>query len=247
VGAVIPVLYNVGDTAMILSAKVITVLRDNDGTVLSLDVEYICDNTIERGVMLGRVKVSGDAPSPTPFLLALQETLNRIGGLTPNRADLHAELTASVDFQLWMQMLSHQAMTARDVSSIFAHVFSCISKLQAPVRSEPFTEWTSEYLRLIASASSFEAAIPLLPLVFEFAGAAIDEIRRDVSLLSTLPTTLHLTSSYYSSTTFSVLVCCSLIFCSIPSIGAPFYSFGISLRLLQSIMLYPIPVHLYLP
>jgi hypothetical protein len=230
VGAVIPVLYNVGDTAMILSAKVITVLRDNDGTVLSLDVEYICDNTIERGVMLGRVKVSGDAPSPTPFLLALQETLNRIGGLTPNRADLHAELTASVDFQLWMQMLSHQAMTARDVSSIFAHVFSC-----------------SEYLRLIASASSFEAAIPLLPLVFEFAGAAIDEIRRDVSLLSTLPTTLHLTSSYYSSTTFSVLVCCSLIFCSIPSIGAPFYSFGISLRLLQSIMLYPIPVHLYLP
>ena len=183
-GAVIPVLYNIGDTAMILSARVIAVHRDSDstgGSVGSVDVEYICDSTVERGVMLGRVKVSGDAPSPTPFLLALQEILNRIGGLTPNRADLHAELTASVDFQLWMQMLSHQAMTARDISAIFAHVFSCISKLQAPVRSEPFAEWTSEYLRLIASSSTFEAVIPLLPLVFEFAGAAIDEIRRDVS------------------------------------------------------------------
>lgn len=197
---------------MILSAKVIAVIRDSQdegspamqgqgGSVLSLDVEYICDNTIERGVMLGRVKVAGDAPSPTPFLLALQDTLNRIAGLTPNRADLHAELSASVDFQLWMQMLSHQAMTARDVSAIFAHVFSCISKLQAPVRSEPFAEWTSEYLRLISSSSSFEALIPLLPLVFEFAGAAIDEIRRDVSppprLTSPRITSHHIMLSHY--------------------------------------------------
>ena len=216
-GAVIPVLYNIGDTAMILSARVIAVHRDSDstgGSVGSVDVEYICDSTVERGVMLGRVKVSGDAPSPTPFLLALQEILNRIGGLTPNRADLHAELTASVDFQLWMQMLSHQAMTARDVSAIFAHVFSCISKLQAPVRSEPFAEWTSEYLRLIASSSTFEAVIPLLPLVFEFAGAAIDEIRRDVSHYTSPHLLVLLLSFQLSRASFFILsyiVLCSVL------------------------------------
>ena len=142
---------------------------------------YLCDNTVEKGVLLGRVKMADDVPSPAPFLLAMQDILNRVAELTPNRSDLHSELTASVDFDLWMQMLSHEAMTARDVGVIFAQLFGCISKLQAPVRAEPFSAWTSEYLRLISSCGSFGTVIPLLPIAFEFAGAAVDEIRRDVS------------------------------------------------------------------
>lgn len=176
---------------MILSSRVVAVNREMEplvegagagaGAVLSLDVMYLCDNTVEKGVLLGRVKMADDVPSAAPFLLAMQDLLNRVAELTPNRSDLHSELTASVDFDLWMQMLSHEAMTARDVGVIFAQLFGCISKLQAPVRAEPFSAWTSEYLRLISSCGSFGTVIPLLPIAFEFAGAAVDEIRRDVS------------------------------------------------------------------
>lgn len=170
---------------MILSSRVVAVNREpvveGAGAVLSLDVIYLCDNTVEKGVLLGRVKMADDVPSPAPFLLAMQDILNRVAELTPNRSDLHSELTAFVDFDLWMQMLSHEAMTARDVGVIFVQLFGCISKLQAPVRAEPFTAWTNEYLRLISSCGSFGTVIPLLPIAFEFAGAAVDEIRRDVS------------------------------------------------------------------
>ena len=172
---------------LILSSRVIALNREpqieGTGVILSLDVMYLCDNTVEKGVPLGRVKMANDIPSPAPFLLALQDILNRVAGLTPNRSDLHSELTASVDFDLWMQMLSHEAMTSRDVGGIFAHLFGCIAKLQAPVRAEPFAAWTREYLRLISSCRNFGTVIPLLPIAFEFAGAAVDEIRRDVSNL----------------------------------------------------------------
>lgn len=175
-----PVMYNMGDTTMILSARVVATHRESE-VLMTMDVEYLCDKVLEKGVPLGRVKTSSDMPSPTPFLLALQDSFNRIAALTPNRADLHAELTASVDFQLWMQMLTHGAMTVSDVTAIVMHLFSCITKLQAPARSEDFTAWTSAYNRLLSSSSDFESIIPLLPLVFEFVGAAIEEIKRDVS------------------------------------------------------------------
>jgi hypothetical protein len=200
---------------MILSSRVIAVNREaliegssGTGAILSLDVMYLCDNTVEKGVLLGRVKMANDVPSPAPFLLALQDILNRVAGLTPNRSDLHSELTASVDFDLWMQMLSHGAMTPRDVGGIFAHLFGCISKLQAPVRAEPFAAWTNEYLRLISSCRSFDTVIPLLPIAFEFAGAAVDEIRRDVSIFLTQLKFCH--PLPYSTSTSLMLRCCPI-------------------------------------
>ena len=75
---------------MILSSRVIAVNREaliegssGTGAILSLDVMYLCDNTVEKGVLLGRVKMVNDVPSPAPFLLALQDILNRVAGLTP--------------------------------------------------------------------------------------------------------------------------------------------------------------------
>ena len=192
----IPVRYSNGQFGgMVLSSRVLAVNHEastsaseceSDSSkersdVISLDVECLCDGVVEKAVPLARVKISTDPPVPTPFLLSLQDTLNRIAGLTPHRADLHSELTAAVDFPLWMQMMTHSAMTSRDISMIFTHVFSCIIKLQAPIRSEPFVQWTNEYLRLISACSTFESTVPLLPLLFEFTNSCIDEIRRDVS------------------------------------------------------------------
>ena len=176
---------------MVLSARVIAVHHGSPTTadpkvlgresIHSIDVEYLSDCTIEKNVPLKRVKFSTDPPAPTPFLMALQDTLNRVAGLTPHRADLHSELSAAVDFPMWMQMIVHSAMTVTDVSRIFSHIFACISKLQAPIRSESFNRWTNEYLRLISASSLFESSIPLLPLLFEFTSSCIDEIKRDVS------------------------------------------------------------------
>ena len=195
---IIPLRYSNGQTdPMVLSSRVLAVNREESafipsdtgggqrkGRILSINVECLSDSTIEKIVPLNRVKISTDPPEPTPFLLALQDTLNRVAGLTPHRSDLHAELSAAVDFPMWMQMIVHSAMTVSDVSRIFSHIFACISKLQAPIRSESFTQWTNDYLRLISASSSFESLVPLLPLVFEFTSSCIDEIKRDVSLFS---------------------------------------------------------------
>ena len=165
----------------ILSSKVLSLTYNVDGDVITMDVECVCDGSTDRRVPLNRVKINTDPPVPTPFLLSLQDIMNRVAALTPSRADLHQILSQAIDFPMWTQMISNSALTPTDIHRTFSYIFSCIVSLMAPIRLESFNQWTSTYLRLISACSTFDSMVPLLPLMFEFTCACVDEIKRDVS------------------------------------------------------------------
>jgi len=193
VGMVLPVRYNNhkgGEEGMVLSSRVLIVhYQDVDSNhnfsngrgICAVDLECLCDGSIEKNVALTRIKRSTDPPHCTPFLLCLQDTYTRLARLTPNRGDIHSDLLAAADFPLWSQMITNQAMTPKDIIKIFSHLFANISNLQAPVRTESFVQWTNDYLRLLSACSTFQSAVPLLPLFFEFTSSCVDEILRDMA------------------------------------------------------------------
>jgi hypothetical protein len=102
-----------------------------------------------------------------------------------------SSLVQSLDFELLAQMIAHGTMGGNDFVEVFQKVFSVIESLQAPARLEAFHAWRDHYLTALAtsngtnsgSSSRRESILPLVPKFFEFAGACIDQIQRDVSTI----------------------------------------------------------------
>lgn len=70
----------------------------------------------------------------------LSELRDRINALTPHRADLHAELAASLDVDLARQMLLHGAAELSDVHGLVGTVVGRLRQLCAPAQDAEVEE-----------------------------------------------------------------------------------------------------------
>lgn len=63
----------------------------------------------------------------------IEEIINRLNNLTPNRPDLHTDLKSAVDLELIKQMLDHNAFGSNEFYQIVESFLQRIELIQAPI------------------------------------------------------------------------------------------------------------------
>ncbi|CAM9380192.1 unnamed protein product, partial [Ectocarpus sp. 8 AP-2014] len=155
------------------------------GGGVSVDVRYDEDGMVERGVPVSRLKKRDDPPDFGPLLALLGEVREELVSLTPNNSVLVGEVRAVLSQERLAEMLRDKTLDARQVQRLVGFIAGRILNLQAPVRSDGARAWLKarKRARMEAAIASGDplAIIPLLPRVFEFVFAQMEEIKRDTA------------------------------------------------------------------
>ncbi|CAN0217260.1 unnamed protein product, partial [Ectocarpus sp. 12 AP-2014] len=156
-----------------------------EGGGVSVDVRYDEDGMVERGVPVSRLKRRDDPPDFGPLLALLGEVREELVSLTPNNSVLVGEVRAVLSQERLAEMLRDKTLDARQVQRLVGFIAGRILNLQAPVRSDGARAWLKarKRARMEAAIASGDplAIIPLLPRVFEFVFAQMEEIKRDTA------------------------------------------------------------------
>eukprot|EP00752_Nemacystus_decipiens_P012115 g10740.t1 len=147
-----------------------------------VDIRYDEDGTVERGVPVSRLKKRDDPPDFGPLLSLLGEVREELVSLTPNNAILVGEVRAVLSKERLAELLQDKKLDARQVQRLVGFIASRIHALQAPVREAGARNWLKGFdSQMEAAAASGDASsvIHLLPRVFEFVFAQMEEIKRD--------------------------------------------------------------------
>lgn len=169
-----------------------------------MDVSYRCDGSEESNVPLSRIVLLNDKIQAIPLLTSLRDLCIRIASLTPRQASVvSAELERAMDFALLEQMLSHNALNAKDLLEKCVYLLNRISELQAPVKAEKAAAWTGSFLRWSQlHEDAFDEFIFGLPSFFEFCSLCIDEIKGDTAnfyIQMLTPIAIQKGPSYFTS------------------------------------------------
>ena len=78
-----------------------------------------------------------------PLRVQLQEVVNKLKALTPNRADLHAQLDEAIDVDLIVQMASHDALDEPTFRRVANTLVDTLMSLQAPAATPLTKQWKS--------------------------------------------------------------------------------------------------------
>ncbi|CAN0342137.1 unnamed protein product, partial [Ectocarpus fasciculatus] len=149
-----------------------------------VDVRYDEDGMVERGVPVSRLKKRDDPPDFGPLLALLGEVREELVSLTPNNSVLVGEVRAVLSQERLAEMLRDKTLDARQVQRLVGFIAGRILNLQAPVRSDGARAWLKGFdANMEAAIASGDplAIIPLLPRVFEFVFAQMEEIKRDTA------------------------------------------------------------------
>ncbi|CAM9389717.1 unnamed protein product, partial [Ectocarpus sp. 13 AM-2016] len=149
-----------------------------------VDVRYDEDGMVERGVPVSRLKKRDDPPDFGPLLALLGEVREELVSLTPNNSVLVGEVRAVLSQERLAEMLRDKTLDARQVQRLVGFIAARILNLQAPVRSDGARAWLKGFdASMEAAIASGDplAIIPLLPRVFEFVFAQMEEIKRDTA------------------------------------------------------------------
>ncbi len=158
-----------------------------------VDVVYLTDGTRERRP-LRDLRKAGDPLDFAPLLALLDDVREKLGELTPKRADLAAELRAHLDTELLGQMARRGVLEATSVQAALAFAVGRLTQLQAPARAAETAAWFAQMdaqaEAALASAESVDGKkkqvmgpqfVALLPELFRTIFERIDETRRDVA------------------------------------------------------------------
>ncbi|CAN0158629.1 unnamed protein product [Pylaiella littoralis] len=167
-----------------------------EGDEVLVDVRFDEDGMVERGVPVSRLKKRDDPPDFGPLLALLGEASQAIYrvreelvSLTPNNAALVGEVRAVLSQERLAEMLRDKTLDGRQVQSLLGFIAGRIHALQAPAREAGARAWLqarqktwngfNAQMETAAASGDALAVIPLLPRVFEFIFAQMEEIKRD--------------------------------------------------------------------
>ncbi|KAG5189617.1 T-complex protein 11-domain-containing protein [Tribonema minus] len=147
------------------------------------------DGHAEARVPFVRLRRRGDALHVEPLQALLEEPSReevsaKLCALTPSRADLNAETRAALDASLLGQMAAQGALDSTTMANLIRFIGQRIMALQAPARVPATQAWLQRFNDdMAAAASSGDPGAPvrLLPRIFEFVFARIDEVRQDAA------------------------------------------------------------------
>lgn len=78
-----------------------------------------------------------------PLRVQLQEVVNKLKALTPNRADLHTQLDEAIDVDFIVQMASHNALDETTFHRVADTLIDTLISLQAPAATPLTKQWKS--------------------------------------------------------------------------------------------------------
>lgn len=78
-----------------------------------------------------------------PLRVQLREVVDKLKALTPNRADLHAQLDEAIDVELIVQMASHNALDEPTFRRVANTLVDTLISLQAPAATPLTKQWKS--------------------------------------------------------------------------------------------------------
>ena len=103
--------------------------------------------------------------------------------------DLHTKISSfsqahkiePVDYELIVQMMRHQSISAHQLAStLVKHLNVSLGQLMAPARSHRLDSWTQSFLSISSTFTSFDEILPFLPFFFEVTSAFVEELQRDM-------------------------------------------------------------------
>ena len=97
---------------------------------------------------------SSGHPAIDMVLSGLASCREAIASLVPNRADLHADMRARVDLDLFRQMLQQRAFSHGDWIALLRYIAGLVGEFEAPARAEGTQAWLAEaevHVRRIAT------------------------------------------------------------------------------------------------
>ena len=123
-------------------------------------------------------KASAAAHNYSKVEVLLAEVVSRVNGLTPNRVDLKAELSAAVDPDHIVTMIENGALNAAEFFRVVQAVTSRIMQLEAPAHVEATRSWAAAFWdNHIKGMESGEGDVwDALRAFVDFVHAKVDEI-----------------------------------------------------------------------
>ena len=92
---------------------------------------------------IDRVEIEVDKGDAKYIISLLQELIERLNNLVPNRKDLHQSLNSQIDLKLIKQQIEHQAFDSNDFYCVIDGFTQRIKLLQAPADENVLNDFLS--------------------------------------------------------------------------------------------------------
>jgi hypothetical protein len=157
-----------------------------DGVVYvesSCTLTYLVDGVQEKGVPFSRFKTDTTPAEPGLLVQALTDLANQVASLTPTRVDIKERLLGSIDVGLISQMVTHNALGAKDLLSEgpISVFIEALGGLLEPSRAALFAQWRDSLYARSTEGTFDEMVVPLLPHLFEVCTSLVEEVKREMA------------------------------------------------------------------